>query len=92
MEKRAFMSFRTHNYGDYVVQTMEGNESGCAGLLLVSISGPGLPNLRIHPDGGSEPLNDEDCPNNKGMIIFGSGKQNRVRLAWPVEAYTPIGT
>lgn len=93
MEKRAFMSFRIHNYGDYVVQTMEGDEPGCAGLLLVSIKGPGLPNLRISPDGGSEPLDDEDCPNNGGLIIFGSGKQDRLRLAYPVEAaYSPVGT
>ena len=77
------MRFQEVLYGDYSITTMYGDEFGCAGYLLVSIVGPGLPSLRL-TENGAEKLDDEqDGPfpqGEKGIILFGRNKHDRPRL------------
>ena len=80
---RAYMSFRTIEYGPYTLRVMDGDEPGYAeGVpLLVSLAGPGLPRLRLTQD-GPKPLGEEDG-GPSGLLVFGNFKGDRPALGLP---------
>jgi len=93
MYNRAIMSFQRISYGPATITTMIGNEPGYCegGRMLVSIAGPGLPNIRV-TDSGIEPLSPDDMPGNgMGVIVFGHSKADRPRLGLDAAATGAIG-
>jgi hypothetical protein len=77
MDTRAYSTFRTVEYGPYIIRVMEGNETGGV-PLLVSVAGPGLPRVRLTPT-GPQPLGPDDLGPD-GLVLFGSHKWDRPRL------------
>lgn len=77
---RAHSYFRTVEYGPYIIRLMDGPEVGGV-PLLVSVAGPGLPRVRL-TTAGPVPLTDEDGGPD-GLVLFGSHKWDRPRLAAP---------
>lgn len=80
MDTRAYSTFRTVEYGPYVIRLMDGSEVGGV-PLLVSVAGPGLPRVRLTVD-GPQPLGPDDLGPD-GLALFGSHKWDRPRLAAP---------
>lgn len=79
MESRNILSFRDLVYGPYTIRIMD----GASAPLLVSIEGPGIPTLRLTPDGPKECTDDLSAPVldlPRGHIVFGSYHGNRPQI------------
>jgi len=73
----------TLTYGARRVHYQHDEIFGLPAVCICDITGPGLPSLRITPE-GVEPTNASDLPEGEGRIVFENGTDDASRMTFPI--------